>query len=140
MLITNLLPLLSRYSLGFDLSAGPDGTVTLIVIPRKAEKGTAKTEAGEIRPISITATAAEIDDELAKGEAGALGKLIGARKALGDQLAEQQAAADAAKADAAKAKAKPAAAPAKAPAAKAQPTPPKPAAEPAPGEPVSLWE
>lgn len=138
MLITNLLPLLSRYSLGFDLSAGPDGAVTLVVIPRKAEKG-GNAEPGETRPISITATAAEIDEELAKGEAGALGRLIGARKALGDQIAEQLAAADAAKA-ASKAKAKPAPAPSKTPAAKAEPAPAAPAAAPAPGEPVSLWE
>jgi hypothetical protein len=40
MLITNLLPLLARYSLGFDLVAGPDHTVTLTVIPagRKAPR------------------------------------------------------------------------------------------------------
>mgnify|MGYP005993025455 CR=1 FL=1 len=75
MLITSLLPLLSRYSLGFDLIAGPDGTVTLTVIPRKAEGAKSNPEAGEVRPISITAMAAEIDEELAKGEGGALGQL-----------------------------------------------------------------
>lgn len=139
MLITNLLPLLSRYSLGFDLIAGDSDMVTLIVIPRKAEKSSTKTDAGEIRPISITATAAEIDAELAKGADGALGQLIVARKTLGDQIAEQQEAVEAAKVAAAKPKAKPAATPAKAPAAKADPSPSAPAAEPAPGEPVSLW-
>lgn len=136
MLITNLLPLLSRYSLGFDLAAGPDGTVTLTIIPRKAEGSKAKTEAGEIRPISITATAAEIDEELAKGPDGALGQLIAARKSLADQIAEQQAAAETAKA-AAKPKAKPTE-PAKKAAEPAPAAPP--AAEPAPGEPVSLWD
>ena len=137
MLITNLLPLLSRYSLGFDLSAGPDGVVTLTIIPRKAEGSKAKPEAGEVRPIAITATAAEIDAELAKGADGALGQLIVARKSLADQIAEQQAAADAAK-SASKAKTKPVLAPSKAPAAKAEPASAAPA-EPAPGEPVSLF-
>lgn len=134
MLITNLLPLLSRYSLGFDLAAGPDETVTLTIIPRKAEGSKAK--AGDIRPISITATAAEIDEELAKGPDGALGQLIVARKSLADQIAEQQAAAETAKA-AAKPKTKPAE-PAKKAAEPAPAAPP--AAEPAPGEPVSLWD
>lgn len=134
MLITNLLPLLSRYSLGFDLSAGPDGVVTLTIIPRKSEGSKAQPEAGEVRPIAITATASEIDAELAKGTDGALGQLIVARKSLADQIAEQQAAADAAK-GASKAKAKPAPAPAKAPAATVDPAP----AAAAPGEPVSLY-
>ena len=66
MLITNLLPMLGNYSLAFDLVAGDDGVVTLIIIPRVAEGKTHKAEAGELRPISITATAAEIDAELAK--------------------------------------------------------------------------
>ena len=33
MLITSLLPLLSRYSLGLDLGAGPDGAVTMTIMP-----------------------------------------------------------------------------------------------------------
>lgn len=135
MLITSLLPLLSRYSLGLDLAAGPDGSVTMIVMPRKAE-GTKHTPDGaEIRPIAITATAEEIDAELAKGEDGALGQLIASRKALGDQLAEQRQ-----QAEAAKTKAKPAPAAAKASAAPAKPEPTTAAApEPKPGEPASLW-
>ncbi len=134
MLITSLLPLLSRYSLGFDLVAGPDGTVTLTVIPRKAEGAKSNPEAGEVRPISITATAAEIDEELAKGEGGALGQLIAVRKGLGDQIAEQRAAAEATKAPAKSKKAEP---------AKAAPAPaasPEPSAAPKPGEPTSLWD
>lgn len=112
MLIVNLLPLLARYSLGFDLVAGPDETVTLTIIPRRAEGADHKLEAAETRPISLTACAAEIDAELAKGEGGALGELIAVRKALADQLSEQRAAADAAKAVAAEAaKAKAAATP-----------------------------
>lgn len=108
MLITSLLPLLSRYSLRLDLVAGPDDTVTLTVIPRKAEGADAKLDTGETRPISITASAAEIDTELAKGPQGALGELIAARKMLADQLAEQRQAAEAARtaaAEAARAKA-----------------------------------
>ena len=138
MLITSLLPLLSRYSLGLDLVAGPDGAVTMTIMPRKAEGSSHKPEGGEVRPISITATAAEIDAELAKGEGGALGELIAARKALGDQLAEQREAAEAAK----KAVPKPKPAPAKAapPAAPKAEAPAAPPAEPAPGEPVSLWD
>lgn len=141
MLIANLLPLLARYSLGFDLVAGPDDTVTLTIIPRKVEGAAHKLEAGETRPIAITASAAEIDAELAKGEDGALGQLIAARKTLADQLAEQREAAETARtaaAEAAKAKAatptpKPATAPAKVPAAASPPADAK--AE----EPASLW-
>ncbi|WIW89274.1 PRTRC system protein E [Sphingobium sp. V4] len=138
MLITSLLPLLSRYSLGLDLVASPDGAVTMTIMPRKAEGSSHKPEGGEVRPISITATAAEIDAELAKGEAGALGQLIAARKALGDQLAEQREAAETAK----KAVPKPKPAPAKAapPAAPRAEAPAAPPAEPAPGEPASLWD
>lgn len=139
MLITSLLPLLTRYSLGLDLVAGPDETVTVTIIPRKAQGAARNPEVGEIRPISISATAAEIDAELARGAEGALGQIIATRRALGDQLAEQQAAADSAK-SAAAAKAKPAAAPAAAklpaPAPAAPITPPAAAA---PGEPASLW-
>ena len=108
MLITNLLPMLGSYSLAFDLVAGDDGVVTLIIIPRVAEGKTHKAEAGELRPISITATAAEIDAELAKGAEGALGGLIATRMALADQIATQRDAAEAARAasaEAAKAKA-----------------------------------
>lgn len=108
MLIANLLPLLAHYSLTLDLVAGPDGTVTLTVIPRKADNASAKLEAGEAQPISIIATATEIDTELAKGADGALGQLIAARKTLAEQLvAQRQLAEDArtAAAEAAKAKA-----------------------------------
>jgi len=108
MLITNLLPLLASYSLGFDLVAGPDDTVTLTVIPRKAEGAKHGLEAGETRPISITATAAEIDAELGRGTDGALGQLIASRKTLADQIADQRQAAEDARvaaAEAAKAKA-----------------------------------
>lgn len=136
MLITSLLPLLSRYSLGFDLAAGPDQTVMLTIIPRKAAGGKHALEIAEMRPISITATAAEIDEELAKGDAGALGQLIVARKTLGDQIAEQRAAAETAKTTSA-AKAKPVA---KTPPPPATPATPSPApAESTPGEPASLW-
>lgn len=103
MLIANLLPLLSRYSLGFDLVAGPDEIVTLTIIPRKGEGVTQNLEAGETRPIALTASAAEIDAELAKGADGALGQLIAARRTLGDQIADQRAAAEAASAVAAQA-------------------------------------
>jgi len=145
MLITSLLPMLSRYSLGFDLVAGANDTVTLTVIPRKAEGTTRNLEGGEIRPISITAPAAEIDAELAKGMDGALGQLIAARKALGDQLAEQQLAAETAKkaaTDAAKNKAKPAPEAPKtpAPAKTAEPAVPiSPPVEAKPAGPASLW-
>ncbi|MCY1169735.1 PRTRC system protein E [Sphingomonas echinoides] len=143
MLISSLLPLLTRYSLGFDLVAGPDNTVTLTVIPRKAEGSGAKLEAGETRPISITASAAEIDAELAKGPDGALGELIATRKALADQIAEQRQAAEAARtaaADAAKAKTVAGAAktPSPATAAKA-PAPASPPADAKPDEPASLF-
>lgn len=141
MLISSLLPMLARYSLGFDLVAGSGETVTLTIIPRKAEGAKVAPEGGEIRPISITATAAEIDAELAKGEEGALGQLIAARKSLGDQLAEQRQAAEDAK-SAAKPKAKPAPAPAAAkttePAKAAAPaTPSAPQAEPVA---APLWD
>lgn len=143
MLITSLLPLLSRYSLGLDLVAGPDDTVTLTILPRRAAGAKHTPEGGEVRPISITAPAAEIDDELAKGADGALGQLITARKALADQLAEQQTAAEDAKATAAM-KPKPAAKPAaKAAVAEKTPVPAEPVSPPPvesrPGEPVSLW-
>ncbi len=134
MLLTNLLPLLSRYSLGFDLVAGANDTVTLTIIPRKAEGAKHNLEPGEVRPISITATAEEIDAELGKGTDGALGQLFASRKALGDQLAEQREAAETAKAAAAT-KAKPAA---KAVEKSAAPAP-APAVDPAPGEPASLY-
>lgn len=144
MLISSLLPLLGSYSLAFDLVAGADDVVTLIIIPRIAEGKTYKAEAGELRPISITATAAEIDAELAKGADGALGGLIATRKTLADQIATQRDAAEAARAASAEAaKAKAASTPPKS----AGPTTIAPAA-PAPGalpadakseEPASLW-
>ena len=141
MLITTLLPLLARYSLGFDLVAGPDDTVTLTVIPRRHEGTADKLESGETRPISLTASAADIDAELAKGEDGALGQLIAARKTLADQLAEQRLAADAARtaaAEVAKAKAatptpKPASTPGNIQA------PASPPADATADEPASLW-
>lgn len=140
MLITSLLPLLARYSLGFDLVSGSGDAVTLTIIPRKAEGAKVAPEGGEIRPISITATAAEIDAELARGEQGALGQLIAARKSLGDQIAEQRLAAEAAK-SAASAKAKPA------PAKKSEPAKPvkeapsaAPSAPPTEPAPAPLWE
>ena len=141
MLITNLLPLLSRYSLGFDLVAGPDDTVTLTIIPRKMEGTPDKLESGETRPISLTASAAEIDAELAKGENGALGQLIAARKTLADQLAEQRQAAEVARTEAAEA----AKAKAAAPTPKLAPTgakvqaPVTPPADAKAEEPASLW-
>ncbi len=134
MLITALLPLLTRYSLGFDLVAGKDDLVTLTIIPRKSEAAKGNPDPAELRPIAITATAAEIDAELALGEAGALGQMFAARKSLGDQLAELRATAEAS-VKAAAAKAKPAA---KAP----EPKPAPAAAAAAPvggGEPVSLY-
>ena len=141
MLITSLLPLLSRYSLGFDLIAGPDGVVTLTVIPRKAQGATHDLDAGEVRPISITAAAAEIDTELGKGLDGALGQLFTARKALGDQIAEQRKAAEDAKSGAS-AKAKPAAktpAPAKAAETAKPAAPAAPIAPPAESAAAPLW-
>jgi PRTRC genetic system protein E len=137
MLITNLLPLLVRYSLGFDLVAGADDVVTLTIIPRKAEGAKASPEAAEVRPISITATAAEIDEQLALGAEGALGQIFVARRDLADQLAEQRKAAEEAKA-AASAKAKPAAKTAPTPTA----SPKAPAPTPAPAaaeEPLTLY-
>ncbi len=143
MLIANLLPLLARYSLAFNLIAGPDDTVTLTIIPRGLEGETHKLEQGETRPIAITASAAEIDVELAKGADGALGQLITARKSLADQIADQRQAAEVARtasAEAAKAKAASAApkpsssvATTKTPAPAALPTDAK------PSEPASLW-
>lgn len=142
MLITSLLPLLTRYSLGLDLVAGPDDTVTLTVIPRRAESATHDARPGELRPISITARAHEIDAELARGEDGALGQLVASRKTLADQLAEQrEAAEDARNAAAAAAKAKVASAPKPAPSTSLAKTPAAttPPADAKPSEPASLW-
>ena len=75
MLVTSLLPLLVRYSLGLDMVAGPDETVTLTIIPRKAGPKSAALDGSETRPISITASAEEIDAELARGANGALGHI-----------------------------------------------------------------
>ncbi|HEX7854990.1 MAG TPA: PRTRC system protein E [Sphingobium sp.] len=139
MLIASLLPLLERYSLGFDLVAGPDETVTLTVIPRNAEGKTHSLETGETRPISLTATASEIDDELARGAGGALGQLITTRKTLADQIAQQREATEAARAASAEAaKAKSAAAPSKQP-SPATPAPNALPAEATSDEPASLW-
>lgn len=143
MLITNLLPLLGSYSLAFDLVAGADGVVTLIIIPRIAEGKSQKAEAGELHPISIIASAAEIDAELAKGAEGALGGLIAARKTLADQIATQRDAAEAARAASAEAAKAKAASPSPKPAAAAStPATPAPGALPADAksaEPASLW-
>lgn len=141
MIITTLLPLLTRYSLQLDLVAGSDGEVTVTVIPRRAE-GSSNAADADLRPISITATAAEIDAELARGIEGALGQLVQSRKSLADQIAEQAKAAEAAakaKAEdaAKKAAAKPAAKPATpVPAPAAAATPP---VEAKADEPASLW-
>ena len=142
MLITSLLPLLSRYSLAFDLVSGPEDTVTLTIIPRRADGAGPKLESGEARPISITASAADIDAELAKGEEGALGQLIASRKTLADQLAEQRQAVEAVKTAAAEAaKTKAAAAPkAAAPSSALKtPTPASPPTDAKAEEPASLW-
>lgn len=144
MLITSLLPLLGSYSLAFDLVAGADGVVTLIIIPRIAEGKSHKAETGELHPISIIATAAEIDAELAKGAEGALGGLIATRKTLADQIATQRdaaetartASAEAAKAKAASAPPKPATTTTSAPASPAQGALPADAKS---EEPASLW-
>ncbi len=144
MLITSLLPLLARYSLGFDLVAGPDETVTLTIIPRHADSKSPALEASETRPISITASAAEIDAELVRGTQGALGQLIATRKTLADQIAEQRRAdedAKAAAAEAAKARATKTAV-AKPPAPASPPKIPAPASPPAdarPNEPATLF-
>ncbi len=144
MLVTSLLPLLARYSLGFDLVAGPNETVTLTILPRKAEGAPHILEAGEARPISITASAAEIDAELARGGEGALAQLIASRKTLADQIAEQREAAEAARTAASEAaKAKAAASAPKKPATSAPTKAPAPASPPAGAtaeEPASLWD
>ena len=143
MLVTSLLPLLARYSLGLDLVAGPDETVTLTIIPRKADPKSAALDASETRPISITASAAEIDAELAKGTDGALGQLIASRKTLADQIAEQQQAAEAARTaatEAAKAKiAAKAAKPASTPTLRKPQAANSPPVDAKPEEPASLW-
>lgn len=141
MLIASLLPLLTRHSLGFDLVSGPDDTVTLTIIPRKAEGADNSLTAGESRPISITASAADIDAELARGIDGALGQLIAARKTLADQIAEQREAADAARSSAAEAAKAKAATPRPTTQAVAAstPAPSSPPASAKPDEPASLW-
>ncbi|WP_375282450.1 PRTRC system protein E [Sphingobium yanoikuyae] len=141
MLIANMLPLLTRYSLGFDLVCGPDETVTLTIIPRKAEGADQHLAPGESRPISITASAAEIDAELARGADGALGQLIASRKTLADQIAEQREAADAARASAAEAAKAKAMTPRPTPTAPAAPAPAptSPPVSAKPDEPASLW-
>lgn len=144
MLVTSLLPLLVRYSLGLDMVAGPDETVTLTIIPRKADPKSAALDASETRPISITASAAEIDAELARGANGALGQLIATRRTLADQIAEQrQADEDAKDAAAEAAKAKAARASANKPAAPTSPpkieTPTSPPADAKADEPATLF-
>ena len=144
MLVTSLLPLLARYSLSFDLIAGPDETVTVTIIPRKADGKSPALETSETRPISITASAAEIDAELARGADGALGQLIATRRTLADQVAEQRQADEDAKAAAAEtAKAKAAKTAATKPPAPTSPpkiqTPTSPPADAKPDEPATLF-
>lgn len=142
MLVTSLLPLLARYSLAFDLVAGPDDTVTLTIIPRKAEGATATLDTSETRPIAITASAAEIDAELARGAEGALGQLIATRKTLADQLAGQREVAEAAKTaaiEAAKAKSASAPKPSASTTAAKAPAPTTPPADAKADEPASLF-
>ena len=144
MLISNLRPLIKCYSLGIDLVAGPEDSVTLTILPRKVAGSDRKLEPGEARPISITGTAAEIDAELGRGPDGALGQLIAARRTLADQIEEQRQAAETAKAAAAESmKAKAAAALAKKTTPAAPPKTPAPSGPPAdakPEEPASLWD
>lgn len=142
MLITNLLPLLARYALGFDLVAGANDSVTLTIMPRKAGNAADRLEPAETRPIALTGSAAEIDAELAKGEEGALGQLIAARRTLADQIAEQRQATDAARAAGAQAAAArtttaPKAAATAGPAKAVPPT--SPPADATAAEPASLW-
>ena len=144
MLVTSLLPLLVRYSLGLDMVTRPDETVTLTIIPRKADPKSAALDASETRPISITASAAEIDAELARGANGALGQLIATRRTLADQIAEQRQADEDAKAAAAEAaKAKAARASANKPPAPTSPpkieTPTSPPADAKADEPATLF-
>jgi len=144
MLITSLLPLLARYSLGFDLVAGPDETVTLTIIPRKVDPKSPALDSSEARPISITASAAEIDAELGRGVEGALGQLIATRKTLAEQIAAQRQADEDAKAAAAEAaKAKAAKTTAAKPPAPTNPpkiqTPTSPPADARPEEPATLF-
>ena len=140
MLITSLLPLLTNYSLGFDLVAGPDDTVTLTIVPRKAAEAAHTLANGEARPISITASAAEIDAELGRGIDGALGQLIASRKTLADQIAEQRQAAELARTAAAQAaKANTAAVKPAAPTAHVKASVSSPPPDATPGEPASLW-
>ncbi|MDG6746398.1 PRTRC system protein E, partial [Staphylococcus aureus] len=121
----------------------PGETVTLTVIPRATEGKAQRLETGELRPISITATAAEIDIELATGADGALGQLIASRKTLAEQISEQREAAEAARAasaEAAKAKAA-STAPRPSPTSSSPATPPpgSPPADAKSDEPASLW-
>lgn len=141
MLITSLLPLLTHYSLGFDLVAGPNETVTLTILPRKVAGATHNSQAAEARPISITANAAEIDAELERGADGALGQLIASRKTLADQIAQQREADEAAKTAAAQAAtAKSTAIKPSAPTTPIKaPAPTSPPADATPAEPASLW-
>lgn len=128
MLISTLKPLLERFNLKIDLRAAPDDLVQLTIVPQKADGS--KLEGAVLAPISLTATAAELDAELAKGENGAIARLVSSRRTLAQQIADQEAldtkaAADAkekasSKASAAKPAAKPATTSTK-PAAKATP-------------------
>lgn len=87
MLIAALEPLLSRTTLRLDLRSASNGTVHLTIVPQKLEGQTSSQAV--LQPISLTATAAELDSELAKGESGALGRLVSSRKTLADQVEEQ---------------------------------------------------
>jgi PRTRC genetic system protein E len=147
MLIATLAPLLSRLSLKIDMQSAGDDKISLTVVPRRREGAAAANDGAELRPIALTGTVAELDAELAKGEAGALAQIVGARKALSDQIAEQieadQKAAEESRKKAAEktaSKTKPAAAPAT-PKSKPTPAPAASKAAPAPttAEPKDDW-
>lgn len=126
MLISTLKPLLDRFHLKVDLRAAPDHLVQLTIVPQKIEGS--KLEGAVLAPISLTATAAELDEELAKGEDGAIARLVSSRRTLAQQIADQEASDAKAAADA-KEKASAKSATAKAPAKAAAASTSKPAAK-----------
>jgi len=89
MLISTLKPLLDRFNLKIDLRAAPDALVQLTIVPQKADGS--KLEGAVLAPISLTATASELDAELAKGEEGAIARLVSSRRSLAEQIADQEA-------------------------------------------------
>lgn len=102
MLFKTISPLLSALNLSMMLNLTDDGRINLTISPTKKNPSD-QTGKGDLRPICLTGTAEELDAEFAKGESGALGKLIIQRKSLSDQLlqaaVEEKAAKDAAEAD-----------------------------------------